>query len=274
MSRGVTRSGPASFLPEDYVRGKDEARWNVISLLLFGVVMVAVVSAFVLTNRRWQSVRSDQGQIRVEFEEEAVKIDALKALEKQRVEMMDKAAVVAALRDNVPRSVLMAELWRAKPAEATLTEIKLEGERVKQAPASPAGGAAGKGKPVVSLKPGAAAPADEQKVEEKIVPPEFKHTLTVEGVSEGNDQIADYLARLKGSPLLKDVELQFISETTLEGLKLRKFRITARLDPAADASAVEEAEETTLFDETLGLSPEENAGKGIMGLFGLGGDGQ
>src|SRR5690606_34218726 len=117
-----------------------------------------------------------------------------------------------------------------KPQEATLTEIKLEGERVKQAPAAPAGGAQ-KGKPVVSLKPGTAAPAGEQKPEEKIVPPEFKHTLTVEGVSEGNDQIADYLARLKASPLLKDVELQFISETTLESLKLRKFRITATLDP-------------------------------------------
>lgn len=272
MSRGVTTSGPASFLPEDYVRGKDEARWNVISLLLFGVVMVAVVSAFVLTNRRWQSVRTNQAQIRVEFEEEAVKIESLKALEKQRVEMMDKAAVVAALRDNVPRSVLMAELWRAKPKEATLTEVKLEGERVKQAP--PAAAGAQKGKPVVSLKPGA-APGGEQKPEEaKIIPPEFKHTLTVEGVSEGNDQIADYLARLKRSPLLKDVELQFISETTLEGLKLRKFRITATLNPDADASAVPEAEETTLFDETASLAPDAKSGKGLLGMFGLGGDGQ
>ncbi len=274
MSRGVSPNGPASFLPEDYVRGKDEARWNVISLLLFGVVMVAVVSAFVLTNRRWQSVRNDQGQIRVEFEEEAVKIESLKALEKQRVEMMDKAAVVAALRDNVPRSVLMAELWRAKPAEATLTEIKLEGERVKIAAPTPAGGV--KGKPVASLKPGTTAPAGEQKPEDvKIVPPEFKHTLTVEGVSEGNDQIADYLARLRSSPLLEDVELQFISETTLEGLKLRKFRITATLNPEADASTVEAAEETTLFDETASLpSDEEKVNKGIMGLFGLGGEGQ
>lgn len=273
MSRGVTPNGPASFLPEDYVRGKDEARWNVISLLLFGVVMVAVVSAFVLTNRRWQSVRTNQAQIRVEFEEEAVKIEALKALEKQRVEMMDKAAVVAALRDNVPRSVLMAELWRAKPKEATLTDVKLGGERVKQAPSSSTS-AGQKGKPVVSLKPGTTAPPGEPKPEEKIIPPEFKHTLTVEGVSEGNDQIADYLARLKGSPLLKDVELQFISETTLEGLKLRKFRITATLNADADASAVEAAEETTLFDETASLIPEGQTGKGIMGLFGLGGDGQ
>lgn len=268
MSR-VGTSGPASFLPEDYVRGKDDARWNVISLLLFGVVMVAVVSAFVLTNRRWQNVRHEQGQIRVEFEEEAVKIESLKELEKQRVEMMDKAAVVAALRDNVPRSVLMAELWRAKPKEATLTEIKLEGERVKQAP-SPASAAA-KGKPVVSLKGGKPGEGEKAGEPEKIVPPEFKHKLTVEGVSEGNDQIADYLARLKESPLLLEVELQFISETTLEGMQLRKFRITAMLNPEAKASDVDAAEETTLFDETAQLLSEPKPAKGLMNMFGLGG---
>lgn len=269
MSRGFGASGPASFLPEDYVRGRDEARWNVIALLLFGVVMIAVVSAFVLTNRRWQSVRRDQAEIRVQFEEEAVKIEALKELEKQRAEMMDKAAVVAALRDNVPRSVLMAELWRAKPKEATLTQVKLESERVKQAP-PPAAGAA-KGKPVASLKSGAKAPeAGKEDEKAKVAPPEFKHRLTVEGVSEDNERIADYLARLRASPLLLDVELQFISETTLEGLQLRKFRITATLNPEAKASDVEEAEETTLFDENTQLLGKADPAEETGALFGFG----
>lgn len=269
MSRGMGSSGPASFLPEDYVRGKDEARWNVISLLLFGVVMVAVVSAFVLTNRRWQSVRHDQAEIRVQFEEEALKIEALKELETQRTEMMDKAAVVAALRDNVPRSVLMAELWRAKPKEATLTEIKLEGERVKEAPPTAAG--AEKGKAVASLKGSTTGPGTGKEAEKaKVIPPEFKHSLTVEGVSEDNERIADYLAKLRESPLLIDVELRFISETTLESVLLRKFRITATLNPQADASEVEEAEETTLFDESAQLPGAAEPAKGIRALFGLG----
>jgi len=254
-----------SFLPEDYVRNKDEARWNIISLLLFGVVMIAVVSAFILTNRRWQNVRVEQESIRTQFEEEAIKIAALEELEKQRVEMTEKASIVAALRDRVPRSLLMAELWRAKPEDTTLTTIELEGERVKPAP--PPGAKAGSGAKVASLRggKGAAAPTDEP-VKAPVAPPQFRHTLMIEGVAEANDQIADYLGNLKESPLLLDVELQFINETVLENHQYRKFRITATLNPEAKATDVEEAEEMSLFSETASSGASGSIGAFLSGL--------
>jgi len=161
-------------MPEDYVRGKDEARWNIISLLLFGVVMVAVVSAFVLTNRRWQEVRVEQETIGAQFKEEAIKITALEELEAQRVEMMDKASIVAALRDRVPRSLLMAELWRAKPESATLTVVELEGERVK--PPKPASTTGSQGA-VASLRGGKTTPAEGEPVEPKHVAPQSFGTV-------------------------------------------------------------------------------------------------
>ncbi len=262
--------GPVSFLPEDYVRGKDEARWNIISLLLFGVVMVAVVSAFILTNRRWQSVRIEQEAIRTQFEEEAVKIATLEEIEAQRVEMMDKASIVAALRDRVPRSLLLAELWRAKPIEATLTKIELEGERVKVR--KPETGKPGSKGAVASLRGGKAAASTENPDEpERFAPPQFRHKLTIEGVAKENDQIADYLASLKASPLLLDVELQFINETILEGQQLRKFRFTARLDPEAKASDVKHSEKTTLFNESA-EGKAGGMGSILSGLLGGGDD--
>lgn len=252
MSLNLTNK-QASFLPEDYIRGKDEARWNVISLLLFGVVMVAVVSAFVLTNRRWQQVRVEQETIGAQFKEEAIKIAALEEIETQRVEMMDKASIVAALRDRVPRSLLLAELWRAKPDSATLTTVELEGERVK--PPKPATSTGSQGA-VASLRGKKSTPVEgDAKDTEHVAPPEFRHSLTIEGVAEENDQIADYLANLKDSPLLLDVELQFINETVLEKQQFRKFKITARLNPAANASDVDQAEETKLFDESASTGP-------------------
>lgn len=243
-------NGPSkTFLPEDYVRGKDEARWNIISLLLFGVVMIAVVSAFILTNRRWQSVRVEQDSIRAQFEEEAIKIAALEDLEKQRVEMTEKASIVAALRDRVPRSLLMAEIWRAKPDDATLTQIELQGERIQPPKPQPAAG--GSTSAVASLRGGKnQPPPTDGEPAAPVAPPQFHHALVIEGVAHENDQIADYLANLKESPLLNEVELQFITETVLENQPMRKFRITALLDPDARASDVEEAEETTLFSET------------------------
>lgn len=266
-------NGPSkTFLPEDYVRGKDEARWNIISLLLFGVVMIAVVSAFILTNRRWQSVRVEQESIRTQFEEEAIKIAALEELEKQRVEMTDKASIVAALRDRVPRSLLMAELWRAKPEDATLTEIQLEGERI--APPKPDLAKGGAPSAVASLRGSKnPAPAAEGAEKPPVAPPQFRHALLIEGVAHENDQIADYLANLKKSPLLRDVELQFITETVLENRQMRKFRITATLDPDARASDVEAAEETTLFNETAsGAMPSGGVGGFGAFLSGLAGD--
>jgi Tfp pilus assembly protein PilN len=261
-------NGPSkSFLPEDYVRGKDEARWNIISLLLFGVVMIAVVSAFILTNRRWQNVRVEQESIRTQFEEEAIKIAALEDLEKQRVEMTEKASIVAALRDRVPRSLLMAELWRAKPEDATLTEIELEGERI--APPKPEPSKGGTSSAVASLR-GNKGQAPEAAPQEKapVAPPQFRHSLLIEGVADENDQVADYLANLKESPLLKDVELQFITETVLENRQMRKFRITATLDPEARAQDVEEAEETTLFNETASGGEAGSIGAFLSGLTG------
>jgi Tfp pilus assembly protein PilN len=258
--------GPVSFLPEDYVRGKDEARWNIISLLLFGVVMVAVVSAFILTNRRWQSVRVDQEAIRMQFEEEAVKIATLEEIEAQRVEMMDKASIVAALRDRVPRSLLLAELWRSKPAEATLTKIELEGERVKVR--KPDSTKPGSKSAVASLRGGKGSAGVENPDEpERFAPPQFRHKLTIEGVTKENDQIADYLASLKDSPLLLDVELQFINETVLEGQQLRKFRFTARLNPEATASDVENSETTSLFNESA-QGQRSGLGSFLSGVLG------
>ena len=46
MNRAFMSGNSSTFLPEDYVRRKDEAKWNIISLLLFGVVMVAVVFSY------------------------------------------------------------------------------------------------------------------------------------------------------------------------------------------------------------------------------------
>ncbi len=245
MNRAFMSGNSSTFLPEDYVRRKDEAKWNIISLLLFGVVMVAVVSAFVLTNRRWQNVRTEQEVIRLQFQDEAVKIASLEELEKQRAEIMDKATIVAALRDNIPRSVLMAELWRAKPTQATLVEVKLSGERIR---ATPTEGADKARSPVASIRGGAKSETDKKVDPLKVPPPTFVHRIEIEGVAEGNDHIADYLARLKASPLLREVELQFISETTIETVVMRRFKITARLNPDAKASDVDAAEETTLFD--------------------------
>ena len=124
-----------SFLPEDYVKSKGERRANMLSLTLFGVMMLAVVAAFFATNRRWMSVRNEQRSINAMYVREAEKIEELKELEKQRAEMVDKASLTTALIVRVPRSILLAEFINRMPEETTLLEFTLESKRVKVAAA-------------------------------------------------------------------------------------------------------------------------------------------
>lgn len=247
---GSTKSNTgASFLPSDYVRGKGQARASMFAILLFVLVLAGVIGAFFVNHQRWNRVRDEQKVVAAAFKEETAKIEQLKVLETQRVDLTDKAEIVTALKDRVPRSVLMGEIIRGMGDHITLTEIQLEGDRVK--PPKPKTDEKGKVKSIGVNSVGNSK--DQQPQKPKVLPPKFKFTLTVDGVSESNDEIADYLASLKQSTLLRDVELQYINYTSIDSIDYRKFRITMTLSPSADARSVE----GTMVQGIDGIEPFE-----------------
>lgn len=225
-----------SFLPEDYVRGKSEQRTNLLALVLFGVVLILVVGAFTLNHQQWTDVRGEQRDITTAYEEEAGKIDQLKALEERREALVENGEVVTALVENVPRSVLLAEVLRGIPEDMILSVVELKGERVRAAPPPPPDPKAAKSLAGQSSKP-------------KIAPPEFHHKLEIEGLATLNSDVADFMGHLKISPLLAQVELQFINDTTFDGLDFRRFKISAVVRNDADARQVVGVAETDLLTE-------------------------
>jgi Tfp pilus assembly protein PilN len=244
-----------SFLPRDYVAGKAERRATLTLLVIFTVVMVAIVSAFMVTSQQWNEVRRQQRLIDAAYAEEQVKIQQLRELEEQRAELVDKAEVTTALIDRVPRSVLLAEIVTRMPGRVTLLEMNLESKRIRATtPPPPAGAAQGRAAGVRSISATArtnpqnaargargnqgAAPAERPKVE----PPRFESTLTLIGVATVNNDIADFLQALKACPLLEQVDLQFIQATVIDSIDRRKFEIRARLRPDADATLVAAAQ--------------------------------
>lgn len=235
-----------TFLPQDYVKGKSEQRANIFVLTLFVVVMLGTGAAFALNLQRQRAVAAENREVTAQFEAEHTKFNQLKELQTKREELMDSAELVTALIDRVPRSVLLAELTRSMPSGLALTTVQLEGERYRPPPTKPVAPGAGTGPKVKSLTDpsGGAAAA-----KPKVVPPRFEHTLMIEGVAGENTEIADYMAALKASPLLREVELQFIKQTVENDVDLRKFRITATLRPDADATGVAGAAETTLIGD-------------------------
>jgi len=248
----------ASFLPEDYVAGKAEMRANVLSLILFGVVMFAVVGAFFVTNRRWLGVRQEQQQINTEYSAEAKKIEQLKRLEAQKATMIRKAEVTTALLERVPRSVLLAELITRMPSGITLLELELKSERIKPPRKSHGKGAKGKKKTSTTRKTrvrrvggGSASPQGVTTGPEDpdlVAPPRLRFTLTLKGVAKENRQVTDWLTALKEVDLIQDVELRLIEQTKIGEHHLRRFEIGAALRPDADARNIAPAKSLSIPD--------------------------
>lgn len=244
-------SSTGSFLPKDYVQGKQEMRFVAITVSLFVIVMLGVVGAFLVTNQRWTSVREQQQTIATEYESETVKLDQLKQLETQREDMLSKARITTTLLETAPRSVLLAELVTSLPEEATLLQAQLTSKRIKRSPSKAAAADAKKAKTGSRSK---SKKKDEDAKPPVILPPKFEYTLTITGVAPTNNEVADYLRKLQNSPLLERVELAFIQQTKLEDLELRRFEIVARLPDDADAREVDDAEE---FDLNLALITDQ-----------------
>lgn len=233
------------FLPEDYVQRKAEGRANIIGLTLFCAVMGTVVAAFFVTNRNWKSVHEEREAIAVQYTAAEPEIELLIKLEEQKEQMLQKAEIVTALIEPVPRSILMAELVTRMPEEMTLLTVELKGRRVAEA--APVKGQESarqqrtsvRGRQAGSLggtKTGAGADAVDKA---SILPPRYEYTLTLTGVTADNSEIADYLDALKLSPLLRRVELHYAERQKMKDLELRKFQISAEIDPRADARGIE-----------------------------------
>lgn len=232
---GSSQQESGSFLPQDYISERTDARANILTLTLFAITMAGVVAAFFVTNRHWQSLRATQEAINVEYQAEGKKIEQLKSLESQRAAIMEKAEITAALVEKLPRWAMLGELTLRMPASMRLDQFLLKSTRVLP-PAPPPAAPGSKAKPQSLVKPAAdkndkAAKDKLAKKEErpKVEPPKFEYAITIEGTAEVNNDIADFLASVKQSPAFDKVELTFIKDAKEMGKDMRKFQITAAL---------------------------------------------
>ncbi len=225
--------GSGSFLPEDYVAQKAETRGNIIILALFAVVLAGIVGAFMVTNRSWQALKSHQVEVKAAYEAESKKMDQLKALETQRQEILEKAEITAALAERVPRWALLAELTLRMPLDVQRDQLTLKSRRLEAA--APVANTSG----VRSLVGGANQPKKDEAP--KPQPPKFECQLTLAGTAERNNDVADYIAALRMSPVLDDVELQFIREAKSDDRLVRKFELVAKVRQDVDSKVLSDS---------------------------------
>lgn len=226
---------PSNFLPEDYVNQQAERRSNAFGLILFIIVMISVVGAFLVTNRQWTNIKAKQKTINTSYADAAKQIETLNELETQKKHIMDKAEVAEALVERVPRSVLLAELINRIPDAICLDSFEMKSTKpiIKKAPVST------KAK-VKSIKKSAPDAAEDSETENQVIEvPRYHTTISLIGYAPTDLHVSDYINSLGECPLISSIQLKYSREIYVEEQNLRKFKLELVLDPNADANGFE-----------------------------------
>jgi hypothetical protein len=260
-----------SFLPEDYLQKKAERRAIAISLCLFLVVAFCIVGAFFFTYHRWMNVKDQQEMVNRAFATEAKKIEQLKVLEVQRDELKDKAEVTLALVERVPRSILLAELINRMPKQLTLTELNLTSKRIQEAPkivkaSSVLAGPQTLAQIKATQNNGGVVPTTSTGEPPKPAPPRFDFRLELVGLSSTDEDVADYYQSLSNCPLLDHVDMIYSSDTVVNEVSMRKFRIEASIKQMADARNIEPMHKPRLPDLPTAAAVGGKKGKTVNPL--------
>ena len=216
-----------SFLPEDYVRDARERRSGLFALALFVIVMGAVFSAFLVTNRQWASVRAEQTSINDETEKAAKEIAEMKRLEAMRAQMMEKADLARGLIEPVPRTVLLACLVNTMPSNLSLIELDMKSEELKsnRQNASQAKEAAKARRMTKPTTP--EAPPKPEAVRRRV-------NIMLTGVAPDDLDVSRWMGALSRLPFLSGIRLEVSEEKEIKGMNLRQFKISMKMEPEAD----------------------------------------
>ena len=208
-----------NFVPDDYVQNTESSRTNLLYLVLFGVVMIALCGSFMTIKIRQracgvkeQIVNTKMGKI-----QEAIK--KFEELQTKRGEMMRTALTTSQLIEPVPRSVLLASMTNNLPQGVSLLKLGLlqkESARGLQ-PASTS---------KYQSKQAKKAAANAQQVSQELL----ETHIDIEGVAPSDLQVAEYIGRLGNSSLLDNVALVESKEHEVkDGTTFRRFKLTAML---------------------------------------------
>jgi hypothetical protein len=206
----------SSFLPKDYLEKRIAQRTNVICASLFVVVMIAVVTAFSVTNRQRNETKAQQEEINTRFEQAALLLEQLELMQSQKALMIRKAMVTSELIESVPRSLILAELINHMPKSLSLLEFNLETKVVRV-----------KSRARTSMDRARQKQADQLADPMSKPPiPQTKLLADMVGVAPTDREVAQYMTALNQHPMSLDVTLVYSEEKEIDDQKMRQFRIT------------------------------------------------
>ncbi len=221
-----------SFLPDDYIANKAQARSNTIIACLLIVVAVGLSMAFIDTERAKREAIARNVAAAQRHAEAARPIEQFHQMQAKQKQVTAQAELAGSLMEGVPRSVILAEITNALPGGSSLLELIMS-SKVGPPTQSPA------------LRPRtqAQASAVQDSVADGANQNKFDVTLKVTGMTGDDAQVAQFIKTLSNSRHFCDVYLVISDEFQHDKDKVRRFQVNMTLNPHADMdqSALTEA---------------------------------
>ncbi len=212
-----------NLLPEDYMARRAQKRVNVLSLVLFGLVMAAVIGATIASEQGLAKSREVYDRVNQSYSEASKLIGQVQQLEGAKQQMFKKAKLAGGLLERVPRSYLLATVTNALPPGGSLKKFSLSSKR-RRTVALSNNAKSRFAKTAAQRDPGAAANRSSR----------LDLSIEVIGLAGTDVEVARFIASMARCPLIEDVELVYSEEKKFQEAVVREFKVNMRLDPNAD----------------------------------------
>ena len=232
-----------NFVPDDYVQNTESSRTNLLYLVLFGVVMIALCGSFMTIKIRQRACGVKEQLVNTKMTKIQEAIKKFEELQTRRGEMMRTALTTSQLIEPVPRSVLLASLTNNLPQGVSLLKLGLlqkeSAQALQSAPTS-------KYQSKQAQKAANAAQISQESL--------LETHIDIEGVAPSDLQVAEYIERMGNSSLLDNVALVESKEHEVEdGTMFRRFKLTAMLKKEVhltleDVKNIREEAESTMWN--------------------------
>ncbi len=209
-----------NFVPDDYVQNTESSRTNLLYLVLFGVVMIALCGSFMTIKIRQRACGFKEQMVNTKMTKIQEAIKQFEELQTKRGEMMRTALTTSQLIEPVPRSVLLASLTNNLPQGVSLLKLNLlQKESVRSLQSASTS--------KYQAKQAKKTAANAQQVSQERL---LETHIDIEGVAPSDLQVAEYIGRLGNSSVLDNVSLVESKEYQVkDSAMFRQFKLTAML---------------------------------------------
>ena len=234
-----------NFVPDDYVQNNESHRTNLIYLVLFVVVMIALGGSFTTIKIRQKACGLKEKLVNTKMAKIQEVIKQFEELQAKRGAMMRTALTTAELLEPVPRSVLLASLTNNLPTGVSLLKLTL----IQKEPKRTTTVAPNSNYKATQAKKQAAAQDNVSR--EKLL----ETHMDIEGMAPSDLQVAEYIEKLSSSTLLDNVALVESKEYKVDGgeAAFRRFKLSAVLKndvhlTMEDVKKIRERAENTIWN--------------------------